>query len=69
MSLFNKEFDYKPLEKVRISAYGLDYLGVVIRCIWEDGASIYDVEYCCDGDIKRREFYANQLTLDNRGSP
>lgn len=66
MSVFSREFVFKPLEKVRVSAYGLDYLGVIIRCIWEDGAILYDVEYCSNGEIKRREFYAEQLVLDNR---
>jgi hypothetical protein len=61
MSVFAREFVYRPLEKVYVSAYGLNYAGTVIRCVWEEGTVLYDVEYCADGEIKRREFYANQL--------
>ncbi len=61
MSLFIREFAFKPKESVKIIAYGLHYDGLIIRCIWEQGDEMYDVEYNADGEIRRREFYKEQL--------
>lgn len=53
---------FKPLDFVRITLYGLHFHGRVIRVIWESPMTImYDVDYVCEGQLKRREFYADEL--------
>ena len=58
---YTRQFHFSPGEAVTIIAFGLDYPGVVERCIWRCGDDLYVVEYAVDGKIETREFYQRQL--------
>jgi hypothetical protein len=56
------DFKFFPLDHVKIVAFGLNYPGRIAQCCWQpDNGIVYDVEYAADGEIKRREFYADEL--------
>lgn len=53
---------FKPLDYVKVTLYGLNFHGRVIRVIWEHPMTVmYDVDYVCEGQLKRREFYGDEL--------
>lgn len=55
-------FKYKPLDSVCITAYELRCRGRVMCCIHDRGGEKYEVEYALNGEIKRREFYEDELS-------
>ena len=55
-------FQFSPLQYVKVSLYGLQYDGRVIRCIHESGGILYDVDYAHNGELRRREFYEDELS-------
>ncbi len=58
----NCEFAYAPHQFVIVSAYGLRYEGMVLRCIKSiSPVNLYLVEYAVDGEIKTAELYETQL--------
>lgn len=54
-------FRFRPFQKVRVIDFDINYEGRIIRCIWENGNFLYDIELWIDGDPRRREFYQFQL--------
>ena len=56
-------FAFAPGEAVTITAFGLNHRGVVERCVLSGSSRglIYEVEYCSEGSICRREFWEDQL--------
>ena len=60
------EFAYAPLDYVRISVFGVNYRGRVMKCSALHGGREYLVEYVNDtGDFKDGTFLADELTLEN----
>lgn len=55
------EFKFSPLQKIKVSAYGLDYSGTVLRCEYDGHTKNYSVEYASDGKIEQRIFFEDQL--------
>lgn len=55
------DFKFSPLQKVTISAYGLNYEGLVIRCEYDGHTKNYSVEYAAEGKIESKVFYEDQL--------
>lgn len=55
-------FKFKPLQHVRVLAYGLNYAGRIIRCEYSGNKS-YNVEYAADGKIETRMFYEDELGI------
>lgn len=55
-------FKYQPLTYVRVTLFGLDYQGRVIRCIFDGGQAMYDVDFAINGELRRREFYEDEIT-------
>ncbi len=55
------EFKFTFRQKVRVTAYGLNYEGRVIRCIHNGVEIMYLVEYAYVGKIEMREFYEDEL--------
>ena len=57
------DFAFAPAQHVIIAAFDLRYPGRVSRCIWQAGdRTLYEVEYAAQGDIKRGEFVADELS-------
>ena len=57
----NGMFRFDPDEYVNVTLFGLNFEGRVQRCIWNGRRNLYDVEYCRDGNIERREFAEDEL--------
>lgn len=55
------EFEFDIKQKVKIKLFGLDIIGRIIRAAVTGGGIIYDVEYFWEGEIKMRDFYAEDL--------
>lgn len=55
-------FKFQPLEYIIIHHFDLHCDGRIIRCIHEAGPNLYSVDYCLNGEIKRGEFYEDELT-------
>lgn len=55
------EFKFSPLQKVKISAYGLHCDGTAIRCEYDGHTRNYYVEFAYDGKIERSVFFEDQL--------
>lgn len=59
------EFAYAPLDYVRISVFGVNYRGRVMKCSALHGGREYFVEYVNDtGDFKDGTFLADELSPD-----
>lgn len=56
------DFRFSPLQKVNISAYGLNYEGKIIRCEYDGHTKNYMVEYAADGKIESKPFFEEQLS-------
>ena len=56
-----KSFKFFPLQFVTITLYGLEYRGRVVRCIFDGAFIMYDVDYAANGELKRREFYEDEI--------
>lgn len=55
-------FVYLPLQFVKVTAFDLGYPGRVTQCVLRPhGRMLYEVEYAADGELKVREFEADQL--------
>ena len=55
------EFRFAPHQSVIVTAYGLNLIGRVQRCVHGPSGNAYDVEYAVDGKIERREFWEDEL--------
>ena len=60
------EFRFAPHQSVIVTAYGLNLIGRVQRCVHGPcvhgpSGNTYDVEYAVDGKIERREFWEDEL--------
>ena len=59
------EFAYAPLDYVRISVFGVNYRGRVMKCSALHNGREYFVEYVNDtGDFKDGTFLADELSPD-----
>ena len=59
------EFAYAPLDYVRISVFGVNYRGRVMKCSALHNGHEYFVEYVNDtGDFKDGTFLADELSPD-----
>lgn len=57
------DFKFAPLQYVKVHHFDLHCDGRIIRCIQDvGGPCIYSVDYCIDGQIKRQEFFEDELT-------
>lgn len=55
-------FEFEPHQYVIVTAHGLNYSARVCGCILRShGRCMYEVEYAADGELKRGEFYGDQL--------
>lgn len=58
----NAIFAFQPLQYVVITVMGVNYKGRIVRCIWEHGDALYDVQYVDDrAEFKRGEFRGDEL--------
>lgn len=55
------DFKFSPLQRVKISAYGLDYDGTILRCEYDGHTKNYSIEYARDGHIENRVFFEDQI--------
>ena len=55
------QFRYAYGEYVIIKVFGLNCEGRVVRLISDAGENIYDVQYAINGELKRAEFYEDEL--------
>ena len=61
----NIEFAYDPLDYVRITVFGVNYRGRVMKCSVRQSGYEYLVEYVDDaGAFKDGTFLADELTPD-----
>jgi len=62
MGVKSVEFKFSPQDYVHISI--LDCRGRVTRCLIEAGPmNIYSVDYAMNGELKRNEFYEDELEV------
>lgn len=61
-------FKYSPNEYVLVSLFGLGHEGRIQRCIY-DGQSLYDIEFCNEGKLDRREFAEDELSAHGSRKP
>lgn len=57
------EFKFKPLDKVTLIAYGLNFRARILACIMGAGGIVYRIEYSEDGAIVEGTFYEDDLVL------
>lgn len=54
------KFKFKPLDRIKVKAFNAE--GRIERCIWDTGPlHIYSVVWLIDSEIKRHEFYEDEL--------
>ena len=59
----NVDLQFIPREYVTVTLHGLNYPGRVQQCVVRHGWTIvYDVEYIVNGELKRGEFFGDELT-------
>lgn len=59
----NVQFKFDYCDFVTIKVFGLDCEGRVVRCINDAGDNIYDVQYAINGELRRAEFYEDEIEL------
>ena len=64
MTSVDFKFDY--CDFVTINIFGLDCEGRVCRCVYDAGDKIYDVHYAINGELKRGEFYEDELEIKTK---
>lgn len=53
---------FEPAQKVKITAYGLDYEGRILRCyVGINEIVFYETEYACNGKLERGDFFEDGL--------
>lgn len=57
------EFKYEPLQKVSLTAYGLNFRARILACMVSSGGVCYRIEYSEDGSIEEGVFYEDDLEL------
>lgn len=55
------EFRFSPMDEVKIVAYGLDYQGKIVKCIYGGNMHVYDVQFASDGKLNQEYFFEDQL--------
>lgn len=56
------EFKFAPHQYVTVHAHGLDFSARVIRCVHTGGLqNAYDCDYAANAEVKRGEFYEDEL--------
>lgn len=57
------DFNFVPLQKVIITAYGLNYPGMILECRFTGNINHnYLVEYVEEGALKTGTFYQTQIS-------
>lgn len=54
-------FKFQPFQYVKITHLELNASGRIVRLIWDGSFKMYDVDYCVDGSLMRREFYEDEI--------
>lgn len=57
-------FKFEPMQKVILTAYGLNFRARILACIVSAGGVAYRLEYSEDGSIEEGVFYEDDLELD-----
>lgn len=58
------DFAYQPNQYVRVKLFGLNYCGRIVRCIRDADSNMYSVQYAKEGDIRRDEFYEDEIEAE-----
>jgi len=56
-----RDFKYEPQQFVSIKAYGLNYSGRILECIWDGKNNLYRTEFASDGKIDCRSFLEDEI--------
>ena len=59
------DFKFQPMQHIKIHVYDLNFSGRIVRCIKEQGCTIYDIQYVFEGQLKRAEFFEDEVTDAN----
>lgn len=62
-------FKFSPYQYVTVSLFGLGHEGRVNRCTYAGQHNMYDVEFCNEGKLERREFAEDELAEADARKP
>lgn len=57
------EFKFEPMQKVTLSAYGLNFRARILACLFSAGGVAYRLEYSEDGAIVEGVFYEDDIEV------
>lgn len=57
------EFKFEPMQKVILTAYGLNFKARVLACLVSAGGIAYRLEYSEDGAIEEGVFYEDDIEV------